>query len=163
MAIQAGVWLDHKQAIVVLQTDQGQEIKKIAASDEQPAGGAKAKNAYTPNDFIAEDKQERKRANHIQKYFDEVLACIRGAEALLILGPGEAKGEFHKRLVSKKIRVGTVAQETTGKLTDRQIVAKVSQHFAATKPKKQVAARPKKAVKKKGAKAASGSRQKKSK
>jgi len=30
MATKAGVWIDHKQAIVVLVTDAGKEIKKIA-------------------------------------------------------------------------------------------------------------------------------------
>ena len=30
MVKKAGVWIDHKQAIVVLITDAGQEIKKIA-------------------------------------------------------------------------------------------------------------------------------------
>ena len=50
--------------------------------------------------------------------------------AILILGPGEAKGEFLKRIKSKKLRGVTVELETADKMTDRQIAAKVGQHFA---------------------------------
>ena len=48
----------------------------------------------------------------------------------LIVGPGEAKGEFMKRLKSKKLRSRIVELETTDKMTDRQLAAKVDEHFA---------------------------------
>jgi len=121
MAIKAGVWIDHRQAIVVLVTDAGQEIKKIKSGIEKPvrsAGRSSSKNKYTPNDFVAEDRLEHKFVNHLNKYYDEVIAGIGGAEAILILGPGEAKGEFSKRIKSKKLRGGIVELETTDKMTD---------------------------------------------
>ena len=58
MATKAGVWIDHKQAIIVLVTDAGREIKKIASGIEKPVrsvGSSGSKNSFTPNDFIAED------------------------------------------------------------------------------------------------------------
>lgn len=149
MALKAGVWIDHKQAIVVPITDAGQEIKKFKSGIEpsvRPAGGSRSKNKYTPNDFIAEDRREQKLVDERKKVFEEVLACIRGANSLLILGPGEAKGEFSKHIKAKKIRGLTVELETTDKLTDRQVAAKVSQHFAVTPASK--AAAPKKTAKK---------------
>ena len=152
MATKAGVWIDHKQAIVVFVTDAGNEIKKIASGIETPvrsAGGSKSKNSFTPNDFIAEDKLERKFENQLKKFYDEVTTCLQTAKALLILGPGEAKGEFHKRS-SKKLRSVAVELETAGKMTDRQLAAKVAQHFAAKPAKKAVA--PKKPTKKKATK-----------
>ena len=36
MATKAGVWIDHRQAVVVLVTDAGQEIKKITFDIGQP-------------------------------------------------------------------------------------------------------------------------------
>ena len=60
MATKAGVWIDHKQAIVILITDAGQEIKKIKAGAKQNASGSRSSNKYTPNDFVAEDRRERK-------------------------------------------------------------------------------------------------------
>ena len=107
MATKAGVWIDHKQAIVVLVTDAGKEIKKIAFDIGQPiraTGGSRSKNPYKPKEFVAEDTLERKLGNDRNNYYDDVIAAIRGAEAILILGPGEAKGEFLKRLQSKKLR-----------------------------------------------------------
>ena len=105
MATKAGVWIDHKQAIVVLLTDAGKEIKKIAFDIGQrirSKGGSRSMNPYKPNEFVAEDTLVRKLANDRNDYYDDVNASIRGAKAILILGPGEAKGEFLKRLQSKK-------------------------------------------------------------
>ena len=146
MATKAGVWIDHKQATVVLITDAGQEIKKIDFDIGQPALPSKSKNGkhkYTPNDFVAEDKLQRKVEADRKSYYESVIACIQGADSLLILGPGEAKGEFSKHIKAKKVR-GVVELETTDKLTDRQLAAKVKLHFATSPAKK--AATPKKNV-----------------
>ena len=163
MATKAGVWIDHKQAIVILITDAGNEIKKIAFDIGQPVrspSGGRLKHSYTKNDFVAEDKLERKVGNDRKDFYDDVIASIRGASSLLILGPGEAKGEFSKRITAKKIRGLKVELETTDKMTDRQLAAKVGEHFA-TKPVKKPGT-PKKTVKKKAAKAASRKNSKKS-
>jgi hypothetical protein len=159
MATKAGVWIDHKQAIVVLITSAGREIKKFQTVMEQPtrpASGSRSKNKHTPNDFIAENRRERKVAGDRTKVYDDVLACIRGADSLLILGPGEAKGEFGKHIKSKKIRGITVELETTDRLTERQLASKVSEHFTKTPasksvpPKRTMKARPDKRTRKPG-------------
>ena len=62
----------------------------------------------------------------------------------MILGPCEAKGQLHKRLKSKKIRGLLVELETADKMTDRQLAAKVAQHFVSAPAKKSAA--PKKAA-----------------
>ena len=150
MTTKAGVWIDHKKAIVVLFTDAGPVIKKIAfdvGQSVRPAGTSRTKKQYTPDDFVAEDTLERKVENVRKLYFDDVIAAIRGADALLILGPGEAKGEFSKHIKTKKIRGVAVELETADKMTDRQVAAKVKQHFTTIPAKKSVA--PKKTAKKK--------------
>lgn len=136
MAAKAGVWIDHKKAVVVLVTDAGQEIKKfpgVVEPSTRPVSSTRSKNKYTPNDFIAEDRREQKLANERKKVFDEVLAFIRSADSLLILGPGEAKGEFSKHIKAKKLRGLAVELETTDKLTQRQLAARVSEHFSKTR------------------------------
>jgi hypothetical protein len=129
MPIRAGVWIDHKQAIVVLVSDAGKEIKKITSGIERPVR-TRSHNAYTPNDFVAEDRLERRFDSRLKKFYEQVIACLQGTGALLILGPGEAKGEFHKSLKSKKLRGLIVEVKTAGKMTDRQLTATVTQHFA---------------------------------
>ena len=132
MAMKAGVWIDHKKATVVLLTDGGREIKKVTAESEEAVRFGRdslSRNSYRPNDFVAEDKRQRKLTNHLMMYYDEVLACVSGADSIFVLGPGEAKGEFIKRIKSKKLRGTAVELETTDKMTDHQIAARVRQHF----------------------------------
>ena len=163
MATKAGVWIDHNRAIVVLVTDAGQEIKRVKSDLEASVrniGRSSANNSYTKNDYFAEDRLDQKLIDHRKKYFDEVLALVSGAESILILGPGEAKGELHKRIKTKKVRIGIVELETTDKMTERQLAAKVGAHFAKAPASKSVA--PKKTAKKKAASATSGQHTKKS-
>ena len=130
-------------------TDAGNAITKIAFDIGQPVQSpsrGKSKHSYGKNDFVAENKLERKVENDRKDFYDDVIAAIRGASSLLILGPGEAKGEFNKRITAKKVRGLKVELETAGKMTDRQIAAKVSEHFASQPAKK--SGTPKKAVKK---------------
>jgi hypothetical protein len=149
MSIKVGVWIDHKQAILVLVKDAGKEIKKITSSIETPVRSG-ANHSYTRNDFVAEDRLERKLDSQLQKFYDEVIVSLKGIESLLIHGPCEAKGQLHKRLKSKKIRGLLVELETADKMTDRQLAAKVAQHFVSAPAKKSTS--PKKVVMKTTAK-----------
>ena len=143
MSIKVGVWVDHKQAILVLVKDAGKEIKKITSGVETP-GRSAANHSYTRNDFVPEDRLERKLDSQLQKFYDEIIVSLKGAESLLILGPCEAKGQLHKRLKSKKIRGLLVELETADKMTDRQLAAKVAKHFVSSPTRKSVV--PKKAA-----------------
>ena len=144
MTTKAGLWIDHNQAIIVLINDAGKETKKIAFDIGQrirATGSSRSKNPYKPKEFVAEDTLERKLGNDRNNYYDDVIASMRGAETILIFGPGEAKGEFLKRFKSKKLRGVTVELETADKMTDRQIAAKLAMHFAAPITKKSVTAK----------------------
>jgi stalled ribosome rescue protein Dom34 len=135
MNTNAGVWIDHHKAVVVLVTDEGHNVQQILAEPDPSAtspGQARVKNSYTPNDFVAEDKRERKVMAQLKRFYDEVIAHIRHAQTILILGPGEAKGELRKRIASKKLR-GQIAEiETADKLTDNQIAQHVRKYFRET-------------------------------
>lgn len=158
MATKAGVWIDHKQATIVLLSDAGQEIKKIVFDIGQPVhktGGGRSKNTFTRNDFVAEDKLERKLTSDRKDYYGDVLAALRNVSAALIIGPGEAKGELSKQIKAKKLRGLAVELDTADKMTDRQLALKVSQHFAAAAGK---SVAPKKTAKKKAVGAIAGKR-----
>lgn len=69
-------------------------------------------------------------AGHLNEYYDRVIGSIRNAlKTILIFGPGEAKGELKKRLERAKIEGCISDLETTDKMTNNQIVAKVRDHF----------------------------------
>jgi hypothetical protein len=65
----------------------------------------------------------------LNEYYDQVIASVRDAETIQIFGPGEAKGELVKRMEHEGLKAHVLAVETTDKMTDRQIAAKVREHF----------------------------------
>ncbi len=132
MTINAGVWIDHRKAIVVLFKGDEEEIVQIDSNAERPfASNAEtdSKQLERPQGYIPADKLDHKYMLQLNTYYDEVLQSLQGVGSLLILGPGEAKGEFQKRLKSQKFPAETVELQTADKLTDRQVVARVRQRF----------------------------------
>ena len=127
MKRQVGLWIDHRKAVIVLVTDEGEETRLIESDMEKHVRFASGSS----EDGSAESTRDRQFASHLDGYYDKVIACIRDAEAILIFGPGEAKGELEKRLENKELGGRIVGIETVDKMTDRQIAAKVRQHFPA--------------------------------
>lgn len=126
MKKQIGLWIDHREAIIVALGEQGEETRRIESGMEQYirfSGGPGSGNS------LAEDQRDRRFTNYLNNYYDEVISHVREAESILIFGPGEAKGELKTRLESQKLGERIVAVETEDKMTDRQIAAKVRQHF----------------------------------
>ncbi len=134
MISKVGIWIDHRKALIVTVTETGQVIKLIISALEKQARRsptARHSGAFEPLQVPADDSRQRAFTGHLNIYYDAVIAGIRGAESILIFGPGEAKGELRKRL--KRINLGgrIVGVETMDKMTDRQIAAKVKEHFRA--------------------------------
>ena len=122
----AGLWIDHRKALIVFISDDGEESKEIESDMEKHtrfSGGSRSEQGG------GEDQQDRQYIGHLNTYYDEVIALLRDAESILIFGPGEAKGELEKRLANKGFAGRIVGSETVDKMTDRQIAAKVRQHF----------------------------------
>lgn len=130
MTINAGVWIDHHKAVVVRFTDDGEETLQIISDRDTPAllpDGTRVKKTYTRNDFVAEDKRERKATTHLNKYFDKVIERLSDANAIVVLGPGEAKGEFTKRVEGTKLKGHITHVGTVDKMTVHEIAAHVRQ------------------------------------
>jgi hypothetical protein len=133
MGRKVGLWIDHKQAIIVAVTGHGDEMGLViskAKKQGRDSGGARVAGSHEPQTVIADDIRQRVFTEHLNIYYDAVIAAIRDAEAILIFGPGEAKGELKKRLERDHLGGRVVAVETVDKMTDRQIAAKVRQHFS---------------------------------
>jgi hypothetical protein len=77
-----------------------------------------------------EKKYEERHTLRLDQYYDEVISQIGQPDALLLFGPGEAKLQLEDRLGrSQASSERIVAVETTDKLTDPQVVAKVKEHY----------------------------------
>jgi hypothetical protein len=59
----------------------------------------------------------------------KLVYCLRTAEAILLFGPGEAKGELRKRIERNKLDLRITNVETADKMTERQISQKVRRHY----------------------------------
>jgi hypothetical protein len=126
MKKQAGLWIDHRKAVIVIVTEAGEEIKEITSNMEKHVrftGGTASQDGST------EDVRDRQFGNHLDRYYDAVIAVVRGADTIQIYGPGEAKGELAKRLEHDGLKERILVLETVDKMTDRQISAKVRGHI----------------------------------
>lgn len=125
MKSEIGLWIDHRQAVIVVVTDAGEETKHIISNMEKHTRFSSGSS----EDGSQEDVRDRQFGNHLDSYYDEVIAVIRDADSIQIFGPGEAKGELEKRLEHEGLKARIVDIETVDKMTDRQIAAKVREHF----------------------------------
>ena len=135
MNTQMGVWIDHRKAIVVAVTDQGEETGLVISHVERQlrrAGDSPLKGSFETRRVPADDTRQRAFTGHLNIYYDAVIACVRGAESILIFGPGEAKRELKVRLEKNKLGGRIAAIKTADKMTHRQIVAKVRGYFDET-------------------------------
>src|SRR6185436_1357655 len=120
MSTKVDLWIDHRKAVIVVVTDKREEIKLIISKVEKQlrrSGGSPLKGPHEARQVPADDSRERAFTGHLNIYYDAIIACIRDAEAILILGPGEAKVELKKRLQSEKLGGRIVGIETVDKMT----------------------------------------------
>jgi len=131
MKAEMGLWIDHREAVIVVLSKAGEEIKRIASTAEKQLrrSGEPSKGSFEAQEVPADDSREREYTGHLAHFYDEVISYLRTAGSILIFGPGEAKGELKKRVEKDKSDARIVAVETADKMTDLQIVAKVRDYF----------------------------------
>ena len=138
----AGLWIDHKKAVLVIFKD-GKEEKKLILSNTEKnvrfSGGHHSKTPYGAYRGSYESTQDRRFTSNLNRYYDEVIAAVHDAGSILIFGPGEAKGEIEKRLKGKNYPGQVVSVETADKMTDRQVSAKIEEHFPVSGKKQTTA------------------------
>jgi len=128
-----GLWIDHRKAVIVSASADHVTVKTLE-SDVGPHARYSGRAGYPtpdgPREGGGEKKYKERYGQHLDRYYDEVIGLLGQPEALLIFGPGEAKLQLRERLShSKALSECVIAIETTDKLTDPQIVAKVKEHY----------------------------------
>jgi hypothetical protein len=124
-----GVWIDHKKAVIVWASADGvtaRTLESEVGSHSRYSGA----HGSSSEEGGGEKNYEERYNQHLGKYYAEVIKQIGESKALLIFGPGEAKLQLEERLGrSKTLSDCVISIETTDKLTDPQIVAKVKEHY----------------------------------
>jgi hypothetical protein len=132
MKTNMGLWIDHRKAVIVAVSGKAEETSVIESkAEKQPGrvGGVRSTSPYESQKVQADGRQDIKYADKLNIYYDEVISVLRGAESILLFGPGEAKGELKKRLEDDHLTHLIQAVETVDQMTDRQIAAKVREYF----------------------------------
>jgi len=124
MTTRAGLWIDHRKAVIVTVSGQTEQTKVIESDVEKKvrySGGPQRE---------PEDRRDRRFEGELSKFYDEVIASIRDAEEILIFGPGEAKGELRTRLERTDLGDRVIAVDSVDKMTDGQIAERVRERFS---------------------------------
>lgn len=132
MTGKGGVWIDHREAIVVvLDSDSGRPlhvashvVKHLSRGGDSPLRGS-----FEARQVPRDDRRQMALTGELNAYYDRLVAIVAPLDALLILGPGEAKGEFKKRLDRHKLGACVVGIQTADKMTDPQLAAEVREYF----------------------------------
>ena len=128
MGQDVGVWIDHKKAVIV-------SIAAGEVTTRTLTSGVGAHPHYSgTQEGGGEKKYEERHNQDLDRYYDDVIGQLGEPDALLLFGPGEAKLQLKARLGrSKGSPESVVAVESTDKLTDPQIVAKVKEHYGVAR------------------------------
>jgi hypothetical protein len=128
----AGLWIDHREAVIVLLSGNGQETKRIQSGVEKQlrrSGRPPSAAPFEAQMVPADDSREREYTGNLADYYDEVISCLPPASAILLFGPDEAKGELNKRIERDRLDLRINRFETANRMTERQILQKVRQHY----------------------------------
>lgn len=125
MTREAGLWIDHRKAVIVRVIGDELETMQIQSKMEKHVRFSRESS----ENGSAEDMRDRQFDNHLSSFYDVVIAAIRDVESILIFGPGEAKGELVKRLERDRTAGRIIGVETVDKMTDRQIAERTRQQF----------------------------------
>ena len=130
-----GVWIDHRQAVVVSLMGAESAVRVIESNVERHTrvhGGSRTANPTGPQEVVSESQRDGKYQHHLAAFYQAVQDLFGAPEKIAIFGPGEAKLEFEKHLrQSKKYQSRIACVEPADKLTSNQLIAKVRQFFTA--------------------------------
>jgi stalled ribosome rescue protein Dom34 len=129
--VEAGLWVDHREALIVVLSKSGTETKHIQSDAQKQLRrtGDPSIGRFEYQEVPADDSRQRAYSGYLARYYDEIVEYLRHAGAILIFGPGEAKVELKKRFEKECPGAHIVTMETTDKMTEGQIVAHVRHHF----------------------------------
>lgn len=132
MPKQIGLWIDHKRAVILTMSERGEAMQRIESGIDRHVsfrGAARSRTPYSAQYQKGDDQIDKQFNGLLKKYYGEVAMLLRGAESVLIFGPGEAKAELKKRLTRQKSSARIAGVESADRMTDRQIAAKVRRYF----------------------------------
>ena len=133
----AGLWIDHREAVIVVLAGDGQATQRIQSNVEKQLrrSGEPGHGSFESQNAPADDSRQREYTGRLARYYDAVISHLSDSGSILILGPGEAKHDLKKRFDQHPSASRALVLETADKMTEPQIVAKVRHHFHCDPPR----------------------------
>ena len=135
-----GVWLDHRKAKIV--ELYGSEVRqqviesKVERHVHATGGTQLGGRAYISAMGASERRLDERRDHEITLFYRAIAKAISGADEIVVLGSGVARGEFTKFLETD-LSIGdrVVSTIPSQEMTDPQLVARVKTIFHKAPPR----------------------------
>lgn len=133
MRNQCGIWLDHREAIIVKLKDDSYTVDRIESEVEsrhRSTGGTRGQRPFNHRSVNSAARSDRRRHNEWQHHYQHILSRMPKSGSVLLLGPGPAKTEFLGYLNELGVNgIKIVGVEGTRRLTLGQLVARIKTTF----------------------------------
>lgn len=120
-----GLWIDRRKAVIVTIFHIEDGMQRVQANLEKNVCFFERSSWRDPEVNLRDSRFD----NSFNNYYADVTSYMLDAESIQIFGPGDAKYDLEKRLQREKLGNRIVGIESAEKMTDRQIEAKVWQHY----------------------------------
>lgn len=133
MKKQTGLWIDTARAVFVQLDEKDAKVNEILSDIENSIHheGEGQKGSFMGSTHINNEKGifERKK-QQVDRYLDEVVDQLQGADEIYVFGPGEIKKHLEKRIKDHRtLSSSLLSVETSDSMTENQLVAKVKDFF----------------------------------
>jgi hypothetical protein len=128
-----GMWIDHRQAVLVSLDGGSSTVRHVLSDVESPvetSGGWRSGGTFVAQCISNEQRDGERRKNRLHAFYRNIIKTIGETCDVFIFGPGTAKNELAKEIERTKgphIRISAV--EACDKLTEPQTVSKVKTFF----------------------------------
>lgn len=124
MNAKLGIWIDHRNALIVSVARDHSVVTRLRSS-LRPHG-----HYHGAQDGGGEKKYEARHAQGLSHFVDAVARHVERGDEVVILGPGDSKGELARRIRQIKSLKGVATTTTAAdKLTEAQIVATIRRRY----------------------------------
>ena len=79
MKKEIGLWIDHRKAVIVIVSDEGEQVTEIISDMEKHTRFAGRGSEHGSD----EDMRDRQFGNYLNDYYDKVIAVIRDGNGVL--------------------------------------------------------------------------------
>ncbi len=131
-----GIWIDTTKAMVVsVNGKDGALVRTIESNIESQVripGEGKESTRMGKQFIDNESTIENRRKHDLKSFFQNVKDAVKHAEAIVIVGPAEAKTGLHKLIQADNSMAGKVVKvEAADSMTDNQVVALLKSYFSS--------------------------------